>query len=353
MHIGLDKCGSSALQSALSENPVQKLHTSEYDILRYVTINNDGKIMSGEALSTHALCTPSQYASSQDLVTMDTWTDEIFTSIGSQLFDISNGGKDLLVFSCELWAYQANNFQRNHFFKRLKINSQAVCYVRNPVDWINSAWWQWGAWSEYDLDIVIQKFIHANISQWSIRLEEWQELLGAESVTIKLLPKDIVSDFNQYIGIEVSSQSKSNRINSSLPAAILRFYQKHRELRPTIHNSSIDFILSNALDFDETFEKTPWVLDRNHIEYILKETRESNQKLIQMLDKGAKNRCLSDTKWWDADAFNDKKLSPSICKEECLSYENIDHLLLQSFKSIKELSLENLKLKAQLQKTVD
>lgn len=347
LHIGLGKCGSSALQQALSENPNMKSKDKKYKNIKYVNIDSFGDLHFGEQLKIRSLSSPSGYSATCQTQAIFQLSDASFQRIKKRLKMLSNDNNTLIIMSCEGWTQQIEFFRTYAILEKLGIRAKAIAYVRNPVEWINSAWWQWGAWSQYDLDGYVEDALEAHVTKWHIKLKKWEELLGKNNVTVKVLPRDIVSDFYEFVGADMDDHTE-NRNNTSLPGEILRFYQKHRELRKAPHDFTMDFILSKSMDFDSTYSKTPWVLSTAMIDKIIARSRTSNQSLMALLESDSIEICKQDKKWWDADAFSNKESMLEPYKDEPVDYTDLDKLLLESFKSIKRLSLENGKLKRNL-----
>jgi len=347
LHIGLGKCGSSALQQALSQKPVLKSKNIKYKNVKYISIDRHGHLYVGEKLRKKSANSVSEYSVSCHTQDIAKLSKESFATLRKRLINISNNNNTLIVMSCEAWAQQINIFEKHSILKKLRMNAKAICYVRNPVEWINSAWWQWGAWSENDLDTFIEHTLVNNVEKWYENIIAWKQLLGDENVTVKILPKDIVSDFYNFIDID-TTKYEENRNNTSLPGEILRFYQKHRELRRSPHDFSMDFILSSSMNLETGYSKTPWVLSPAKIEEIIERTKDSNKKLMEILDTESREICENNKKWWDATAFSHKEELLESYKEQPLNTKDLDKLLFESLKSIKRLSLENKKLKKKL-----
>lgn len=346
IHIGLGKCGSSALQSALSKKPIQNLVNSKYKHIRYVSIDKLGNLYEGRSLTERAMRSSYGYSATCSAGAMINFSNETFIEIKSKLLQLSNNNKDLIILSSEGWSIQANMFRDNDILKKIGINAHIVCYVRNPVEWINSAWWQWGAWSGNSLDEYVTWAIDKRVSNWSGVLNQWKSYVGIKNMTVRILPNDIIKDFYDFV--KSDELIENSRSNSSLSGEILRFFQLHTELRPSPHNSAIDFILSDTLNLDKTFSKTPWILNESNIKKILEKTYDSNQNLMKFFDSKSREICKNDPRWWELNAFKSKNLESEYCDQDCLSIEELDKLLLSSFKSIKKLYLENLKLKKML-----
>lgn len=347
LHLGLGKCGSSALQSSLSMQPIQSINTDNYKKIKYVSIDRFGHLYAGKQLYEKALFSPAGYSASCSAGQMKSFSDSTFDSIKAKLQVLSNHGENLIIMSWEGWSTQAGIFEQYDLLEKFGVQANLICYVRNPVEWINSAWWQWGAWSGENIDSYIEWAIEKRITNWPIYIDQWKQLKRVKSVTVRVLPKDIVSDFYEFVGVD-TILNHENRNNLSLPGEILRFYQKHRELRPSEHDSSLDFILSNVLELDDTFERTPWVLNQIHIDKILKKSKASTLRLMELLDEKSREVCHQDNRWWDKNAFSAKSISTAQYNEAYLSFEQIDKTLFLALKSIKKLYQQNLQLKEKI-----
>lgn len=215
-------------------------------------------------------------------------------SIGKALRDIKH---DVLL-SQEAWIYQAENWR--DILEQAGLDAHVFAYVRPHAPLLNSAWWQWGAWKDKPYEEWLMHRLKR--SMWGARMREWKSIPRVKSVTVRLLPDDVVADMYAYI-LETDSPDTRPMVNSSLPSVILRLFQRNRELRPHAHASRIDFILSEQLALPGS---SPWVLAPELIEHILSETREDNVDLLSMLDSESARIMREDARWWDKAAFSDK-----------------------------------------------
>jgi hypothetical protein len=78
-------------------------------------------------------------------------------------------------------------------------------------------------------------------------------------------------------------------------------------LRPSPHDSEIDFVLSKYLKLDG---KAPWVIDPALARRIVDAVKEDNLALMRMLDPESAESMRLDSRWWDADAFSDRAVEP-------------------------------------------
>ncbi len=65
-----------------------------------------------------------------------------------------------------------------------------------------------------------------------------------------------------------------------------------------------DFIASKVLSFSRrSYSSTPWVLGPKRIEQILKRTKNSNMKLIELMTPADREAVLADPSWWSPEAY--------------------------------------------------
>ena len=177
-----------------------------------------------------------------------------------------------------------------------------VFYVRPQAQFINAAWWQWGAWSDRPLQTWYKNILRQTI--WTETIRSWAEFAD---VNVRLLPTDIFTDFLGLFGYSPPGDWQSKVVNKGLPSAVLRLYQARRDLRPSPHASLIDSVLSRAVNMPGA----PWVLTPQMIENITAYTADDNEQLLGMLDADSAAAMRADPRWWDAAAFSDRPVAPA------------------------------------------
>ena len=338
IHVGLPKCGSSALQTVLSRNPIQDSSNLKYGKLKYLSLDHLGNVKAVEDLTHAAERSPSGYNASC-CFRWDNLNDAKLSELKAKFAALSNNGEHLLVLSCEGWFWLVDEFIKNDFFNKTGLNPHILCYARNPVEWTNSGWWQWGAWENLSLDDYVTKTSNTNLVHWAKNINMWINYVGGTNVTMKILPRDIVADFYSLVEMDVPLVGE---FNVSLPEEVLRFFQKFKELRPGgPEDAAIDFILSGVIKFDNSFKKTPWVITPEHIQKILEMTRDSSTKLLEVFEPGSKEICINDPKWWTLSAFDNKVLQPE-AMDDYFTIEVLEKLLLATFKGINRSYFERL-----------
>ena len=222
-----------------------------------------------------------------------------FSALGRQLDAVE---VDTLVLSSEGWLPQASLFERA--FRIWQKPMRVIAYVRPQANYLNAAWWQWGAWEDVGLEAWLTQRLPASF--WSVPLAEWRDTPFVEELSIRLLPEEVVGDFLAALGV-TRHVPPSVRINTSLPAPILRLFQRNRKLRPTKYAAEIDFALARHVAYRGS---APWVLARKTVEDIIAKARPSNEQLLHMLRPDMAEKMRSDPRWWDADAFAGEKVEP-------------------------------------------
>ncbi len=293
----MPKCASSAIQSALSSS---EFYVSNGDIL-YVEINANGSLVYGENLLIKAKQSPFQYSASVPIETLLLLDDNQIQKIKKELELLLNDYKAIIL-SNEGWGVkpeQVNTFFESLFDEKKAYEVIVIGYIRPQVDWFNSAWWQWGAWTENSLDRWLGHSLeHVN---WYRVIKEWNNLLWVDKIIIRILNSDVISDFMGIINAKFTNNTISNK---SLSGILLRFFQFNRELRIDSHDSEIEFILTRWLDFEK--QETPWVLGQKQVENILNHHKEGNTKLLSLLDDESRQLFLKDTRWHSNEKYMSK-----------------------------------------------
>lgn len=296
-HIGFGKMGSSSLQTYLSANPIQQSTANER--LLYCCFQEDGSIISGAQVTEGARMAPLKYLSS--FPDAAEWQNA--SAARGELDKIFEQGF-VPIFSQEDWGRRAGHFKNSKLFDQLDIEVYAIVYVRPQVDWFNSAWWQWFAWSDkFSTPADVVNAWGYNFMQWGDQIGSWNRLSRVKGVTVRLLPTDVVVDFLDVMQIPSNKRPiQSERSNVSLSPILIKLLIKYPYLRST-HSADVDLILSRYLKFEG---KTPWVLDHEIIEKIQKVTYEDNIQLLSLLDATSRQKMQDDPRWWDQSYYQSR-----------------------------------------------
>lgn len=194
-----------------------------------------------------------------------------------------------LLLSSEGWLFERELWEA--ILDRLDTTVDVIIYVRPHIPLLNSAWWQWGAWSDQQFDQWMANRLKANM--WSTRIAPRQKMKRVRNVTVSPVPSDIIPDFyHNVLGAEPPKGIAHP--NPSLPGPVLRLFQRNRSLRPSIHASRIDFVLSNAIFMSDS---SIWVMNESWIDRVISETREDNKALLSFMNQECADAVKNDPRW--------------------------------------------------------
>lgn len=330
LHIGAGKCGSSALQAYLSQNPILK--TSAGEVVFYGALGVDGKIITRGAVKYKANCSIFQYSSSVLLSNTD---EQVFReNLENSLASIES---DIIVLSCEGWLGQAS-LAREKLQCLVGYQTEVLMYVRPPVEWLNSAWWQWGAWNGVSFDQWYPSSIES--THWVSYVKQWREVNFVGKLIVRALPKDIIADFNQLLSIS-NSNSTGSRSNASLPGSVLRVFQQNQDLRPSAHDSRIDFSISRRLS--KISSRPDWVISEQRIVDTIKTSESFTRELLQFMDLDQQKQVTNNKAWWDVAYYRNKEYQSPGHRE--ISKAEKDGIMYHSILSLHEAESEIIRLK--------
>ena len=301
IHIGLDKCGSSTLQRFFSENA--HFHNSQNKSLEYKCLTKNG-VLNGNQIKIKSREQTRGYLSSVGLNTLQKFSKKDFND-----FKLKNNDDIDLIYSCEGW-YRA--LKEGDLFLDLCTSLEGsikrelffIIFLRSPVLWINSAWWQWGAWENNTLD-DFESWLETNTLNccWYKYFSKFKKLPNKYKLIIKPLTKNLISDVQNILNINRSYKSP-NIVNKSLPIEVLKFYIENPIFRPSGHENKFDYVFSNLISKSniESYE-VPWILSDEHVRFIINNTRKSSNKLLKLMELEDQKYILNDPSWWDADYY--------------------------------------------------
>lgn len=305
LHIGGAKCGSSALQTALSHADWD----AEESGLVYAALHTHHGLMHGKKLKLHAMQSRHGYATSsmaQELLEMPPeWRSEMIDKLRALA-----AGPRRVVLSNEGWLQQADLFLNHGLLDELGLPFDIFLVVRPQVEFMNSGWWQWAAWTKGRLiDWVHQKIREV---QWYGHLEKWRGHPNFREAKVRLLSKDIVGDFLTAFNAPPPPGIENLQTNTSLPGDILRLYQRHPHLRPGPDVSGLDFVMSRL---GIGGAPTPWVIPPALADEVVTASRADNERLLAILPEEEAARMRANPAWWSAEAFAGKTLQSPLPQE--------------------------------------
>lgn len=329
LHVGADKCGSSSIQAFLTRNPVLPVASGKATI-DYACLRNKGFVDASEIkLSLKKSITGHQ--NSLAIHALRLLDEQTLNAIARK---VSHCKSDLL-FSCEGWLRALARPEALDFLLKLLAppgahrSLEIIAFVRPPVSWVNSAWWQWGAWEgQGSFDDWLAGAIRATC--WQHFLQPLRDSPHIKKLSVQPVQGDVVKQLQQILATDLN-EPWAERCNVSLPGEALSLYQHYRDLRPGPHQCRTDHLVLNAIgNALRHYQPTPWVLRPDQIEMVLALTRAANEQLLPLMDEPSRQRMLADRRWWHADAFADCLASDPLDVGDSgpLQFERLAHDLL-------------------------
>lgn len=301
LHIGGPKCGSSALQAALSATPVLRSAGGAklgYSALRPRVGQSGWKVLSGRMLAQAAKRSPYGYVS---------WPNLVLTKDSAPLYrELDQLWKGVRpnrtpVVSNEGWVGLSDAFQTNlpHWFEQGDTvpRLDVLAFARPPLDWLNSAYWQWGVWGGQSFDGWLKRTtmpyrLGTNFTKWS----------KLPNVDLKLhLSGDVIQHFSDDYDTDLKPFSSGN---STLPPSMLGFLLRNRQFRPDPHQSATEFVFQRWCHVPD--QPKLWALMPRHVQSIKVELRSEVEKLMALFPQGYKGIIAQDDpRWFSNEPYHD------------------------------------------------
>ena len=286
VHAGAPKCGSSALQTVLSHRPV--FTGADGRRYAYCCLNEDGSLLSGRSLRIKAALSPFFFTCSRDIATTQQMARMLPAADNLRRFREDNGTP---VLSSEGWVRRAKFFAESRLLERAGGGAHVVIFVRPPMEWLNSGWWQWGVWSGNPLDRFIKR--NVALTRWAEQIEAWRAVPGVARVSVRLASQDVVPQFFDLLDAQAD---RSERSNSGVPAAFLYFELRNRRFRASPHASQTEFAVGRHLR--DVRASAPWVLPQAKVAALFDELSHVPGELATLLEPAQRKAMEADPRWW-------------------------------------------------------
>lgn len=307
LHIGSDKCGSSTIQHYFSYN-------YQIDDFIYGVVKANGVIINGLAVMEAAEQSAANYSASNHL---DNGINDDFIINFKESLEVLSKKCNRLLLSQESWS------SKHECFHKLKDilkdhDVSIILIVRPPVQWLNSAWWQWFQWRDIDIDSWANNALVAK--RWVDRYNNFNSLDFKKTIHVLSLQRNIVAQVGKIIGISVTDDKVVH--NSGSSSELLNFFKVKRSLRPGPHNSQPEFVLNKYL---KSTSKSDWVLSNGNIANIINNNKEYCLQLAELIQN---EDITSNDAWWNEDYYKDKS---NFNRNKEVSYDLISSMLEEAY----------------------
>lgn len=278
LHVGVGKCASSTLQSYLSNFPILSTDRPIGGVVRYVAANKLGTILHGSNLTQALTGNPYGYLSSADNVLSD---KAAFLAAMAGIASVC-GPDDTVVLSCENWSILGFvTPQVEDIINSSPVPVDVFMLTRPPVDWVNAAWWQWGAWSEKNASDSLNSLEKINFLK---SLDQWRKIGKVERVAVHDVSQGPLETFLSFVGASELAPVWGKRLNAASDFDVLRHLIRNKDhYSRTIHNPATEFRL-NALILGSRVH-LPFIVSRPMAREMIARDRADNEALITLMQQ--------------------------------------------------------------------
>lgn len=286
IHVGAPKCGSSALQTALTVTP--DLSDAAGTLYRYVACRPvvskwvpfyGGDLQRMGQSSRYGYVSWPNLAPGQD-------DDALLGAFADTVLKGRRNGHTPVV-SSEGWIV--------HHAKFAAILAgmgnppiDVVAYLRPPVEWVNAAYWQWGIWHTPDLDTWLQR---SNMPYlFGLQLESWSKIPNVR-VRIGRSRPDVVRRFAESYNLGLAGVES----NTSSPPALIGFMLRNRRYRPSGHDSSVEFVFQRWCPPVEG--QKLWAVRARHVHHLRPASVENWQAIERFASEAEIADMRLDARW--------------------------------------------------------
>ena len=290
LHVGAPKCGSSALQRALSAQPVLTgADGRRYHYLAGRTAEDGLVPVQGRRLAAMMRLSVHGYLSWPN-VTLQDDSAAYWARVGAAIGDEGARGR-VPILSSEGWiayAVEAPALARAAGLDLL----DAVAFVRPPLDWMNAAYWQWGIWHTGFLhNRQVERWLERARYDVGPQVAAWARVPQVR-LTVDSAQGDVVAGFAARFGLPLTAGAK---VNSAPPPALTGFLLRNRRFRPTPHDSATEFVVQRWCRFAPSDKL--WAFLPRFAEAVWPRLQEDVARMMEALPPETADRLLSEPGW--------------------------------------------------------
>lgn len=290
LHVGAPKCGSSALQSALTRSP--DLQDGAGRDFRYVaTLFRSGPparfpiLRYGAAVQRDGTRSRFGFVSFPDLPHL---SPRVMQHAVEKILGHGLDRGHIPIISNEGWI------TRHAAFAEIIATLghppvDVVAFLRPPLEWLNASFWQWGIWSTPNLTTWMDQ--SAMTYSFGTDLEAWSQI---PNVRIRVRPSkpDIVNHFAALYDLPLQAGLARN---ISSPPALIGFLLRNRRFRPDAHEPQVEFIFQRWCP--KAGGRSPWAVSAADVHRFRPTVARNIEALRRILPAEDCDRLFAEPRW--------------------------------------------------------
>lgn len=299
LHVGAPKCGSSALQSALTRSP--DLQDGAKRDFRYVaTRYRPGLSAKGPILCYGAAVQRDGIRSRFGFVSFPDLPNIAPRVMQHAIEKIINHGLDrghIPIISNEGWITRHAAFAE--ILETLGHPPvDVVAFLRPPLEWLNASFWQWGVWSTPNLTTWVDR--SAMTYSFGLDLEAWSRIPNVR-MKVGTSKPDIVNHFATLYDVRLEAGPTRN---ISSPPALIGFLLRNRRFRPHAHEPQVEFIFQRWCP--NAGGRSPWAVSAADVHRFRPTVALNIAALRRVLPPKDCDRLFADPRWLQETCFHEE-----------------------------------------------
>jgi hypothetical protein len=239
IHAGFAKCGSASIRTALFQNFRQLQQDKVFVFDKDLRIARTAADLIGTPI----------WSLEQARKQSENLTRRLSTEIAPLL---KRKGDHLAILSAENLA----NPGMADLFAGLdsRCDVSTIFYLRPQLQWIPSAWKQWGLKTGTSLNDFVAQCINTRTPTFRRDIENWKSTLPAANVRVQFLIPELLAggnpaqDFFNLLGLSEKQYAfESEARNPSLDVSVLHVLSKNPHLFSDVHDNRLMLALTRAL----------------------------------------------------------------------------------------------------------
>lgn len=296
LHVGAPKCGSSALQRALSAQPELRGADGRRHIYMAGRVTEDGLVpVTGRRLAAMMRHSVHGYLSWPNVSRQDD-QPAYWAQVGAGIAAQTRAGR-VPILSSEGWIAHADQAPALAAAAGLE-TLDAIVFVRPPLDWLNAAYWQWGIWhTGFFHNRQVERWLERARYDVGPHVAAWARAPNVR-LAVDSARADVVAGFAARYGLPLQA---GDQVNSAPPPALTGFFLRNRRFRPTPHDSAAEFVVQRWCQFAPSDKL--WAFLPRFAQEVWPRLQDDVARMMEALPPETAERLLAEPGWTSLDPY--------------------------------------------------